>query len=283
MTIRNALSRDTATRRRLSPARSWSVALIMVLGACAADDSLVQIERSAEELYNIAMDEATTGEIKLAPEKFDEVERQHPYSKWATRAQLMSAWALYQSNNYAAAIPALDRCIELNPAHEDVDYAFYLKAMSYYEQIVDVERDAGMTLKAREAFEALLKRFPDSEYSRDGQLKYDLTNSHLAGKEMAVGRFYVKREHYAAAIRRFSTVVRDYDTSNQVPEALYRIVEAYLALGIDEEATRAGAVLKYNYPDSIWTARMLRLIDDPETNHEPALFEQFLDRAINLF
>ena len=260
-----------------------AVLTLGMLSACASDEGFEQVDRSAEELYNIALNEATNGEMSKAPELFDEVERQHPYSKWATRAQLMSAWALYENNDYEAAVGALERFVELNPAHEDVDYAFYLKAMSYYEQIVDVERDAGRTLQAKEAFEALLKRFPDSTYSRDGQLKLDLTKSHLAGKEMAVGRFYLKRGHYDAALRRFSTVISDFETSNQIPEALYRMVEAFLALGIDEEAERAGAVLQYNYPTSIWTERMLRLIDDPETNHDPALLEQILDRAKNLF
>lgn len=272
-------------RQKARPGISLLAAVLTLglLSACASDDGFEQVDRSAEELYNIALNEATNGELSKAPELFDEVERQHPYSKWATRAQLMSAWALYENNDYEAAVGALDRFVELNPAHEDVDYAFYLKAMSYYEQIVDVERDAGRTLQAKEAFEALLKRFPDSTYSRDGQLKLDLTQSHLAGKEMAVGRFYLKRGHYDAALRRFSTVVRDFETSNQIPEALYRMVEAFLALGIDVEAERAGAVLQYNYPTSIWTERMLRLIDAPETNHDPALLEQILDRAKNLF
>ncbi len=254
-----------------------------LLSACASQDPLVQIERSPEDLYNIALNEATNGDVGQASELFDEVERQHPYSKWATQAQLMSAWSLYQSNDYEAAIGALQRFIDLNPAHEDVDYAFYLRAMSYYEQIVDVERDAGKTSKAKEAFEALISRFPQSTYSRDGQLKLDLTESHLAGKEMAVGRFYLKRQHYDAAIRRFNAVVVNYDTTNQVPEALYRMVEGYLALGILDEANRTGAVLKYNYPNSIWTERMLRLIDNPEVRYEPAMFERFLDRATNLF
>jgi outer membrane protein assembly factor BamD len=195
----------------------------------------------------------------------------------------MSAWALYQDNNFDAAIVALDRFIELNPAHENVDYAHYLKGMSYYEQIVDVERDAGMTELAKEAFEALLNRFPNSEYSRDGQLKIDLANSHLAGKEMSVGRFYMQRQHYDAALRRFENVIREYDTSNQVPEALFRMVESYLALGLDQEADRAGAVLKFNYPDSIWMARMTRLIGDPETNHEPGLFTSLLGKVTEIF
>ena len=262
------LSKNTFLDRAMTHmARLCLIAFAFVAVGCAAsDDSQVQIERSAEELYNIALDTATNGDIDEASALFDEVERQHPYSRWATRSQLMSAWALYQSNNYDAAVAALERFIELNPAHENVDYAYYLRAMSYYEQIVDVERDAGMTSLAQDAFEALLNRFPNSQYSRDGQLKLDLTRSHLAGKEMAVGRFYMQRQHYDAALRRFNTVIQDYETSNQVPEALYRMVESYLALGLDEEAERSGAVLRYNFPDSIWTARMAQIIQNPENN-----------------
>ena len=256
----------------------------VALAACSTpENQLEQVERSAEELYMIAYDEATTGEIDKASPLFDEVERQHPYSKWATQAQLMSAWALYESNNYPAAISALERFIELNPANESIDYAYYLKAMSYYEQIVDVERDAGMTLAAMDALESLLNRFPNSQYGRDARLKLDLTKSHLAGKEMAVGRFYLKQGQYHSALRRFSLVVRDYDTSNQTPEALYRMVEAYLALGLENEAERSGAVLNYNYPDSVWTERMVRLIGNPEVNHDPTLFERLVDGAVGIF
>jgi outer membrane protein assembly factor BamD len=259
------------------------VASILIVAGCSNNEPEAQIERSAEELYNIALDTATTGDISDASAQFDEVERQHPYSKWATRSQLLSAWSLYQDNKYDAAIVALNRFIELNPAHENIDYAYYLRGMSYYEQIVDVERDAGMTELAKEAFEALVNRFPNSEYSRDGLLKIDLTNSHLAGKEMSVGRFYMEREHYDAAIRRFRNVIREYDTSNQVPEALYRMVESYLALGLDQEAERASAVLSYNFPDSIWTTRMARLIDDPEINHDPSLITNLFERVTEIF
>ena len=277
---------ETKTEPMKNLVSKWAilgVATLFIAGCESTPDELVQIELSAEELYTIAYKEATTGEIKLASPLFDEVERQHPYSRWATKAQLMSAWALYESNSYEAAIIALDRFIDLNPAHQDIDYAFYLKAMSYYERIVDVERDAGMTVRAKDAFEALLNRFPDSEYSRDALLKLDLTKSHLAGKEMAVARFYMTQGQYHAALRRYAKVVREYDTSNQTPEALYRMVESYLALGLVNEAERSGAVMNYNYPDSIWTQRMIRLIGDPEVNHDPSLFEKFVDGAVEIF
>lgn len=274
---------DSRQNRRWRQAACLGM-ICLLAGACSSDENpLEQIEKPVEQLYNEALNEATSGDIGLAAPLFDEVERQHPYSKWATRAQLMSAWALYQSNKYPEAIMALDRFIELNPAHEDAAYAYYLKAQSYYEQIVDVERDAEMTRKAGDAFETLLQRYPDSDYARDAKLKLDLTRSHLAGKQMAVGRFYLKRGYYDAALRRFERVITDYQTSNQVPEALFRMVEAYLALGLDTDATRSGAVLQYNYPDSIWTSRMLRLVDMPEKNHEPGMLRSLMDKATALF
>ena len=251
---------------------------MLSLGACSQNDEIIQVERSPEELYTIAYKEATNGNINQASPLFDEVERQHPYSKWATQAQLMSAWALYQSNSYDAAILALNRFIQLNPAHPDLDYAYYLIAMSYYDQIVDVERDAGKTVEAKEAFEALISRFPDSKYARDAQLKRDLTLSHLAGKEMAIGRFYLKDGHYDAALRRFANVVQNYEQSNQTPEALYRMVESFLALGLDNEAMRIGAVMVYNYETSVWTRRMHALIGNPTINHDDGFFNQILQR-----
>ncbi|MCG8620946.1 MAG: outer membrane protein assembly factor BamD [Proteobacteria bacterium] len=239
-----------------------SLALALTLAGCAATVE-EQVELPVDQLYNTALDEVIYGDITIAAPLFDEVERQHPYSDWAVRSQLLSAWSLYASNQYAPAIAAFDRFIELNPAHIYTDYAFYMKAQSYYEQIIDVERDASITRQAKEAFEALLNRFPNSRYARDSRLKLDLTLSHLAGKEMAVGRFYLKAGHFNAGLRRFEIVINDYQTSNQVPEALYRMVEGYLGLGLVGEAERTGAVLQYNYPYSIWTSRMRRLIDVP--------------------
>lgn len=249
---------------RLTPP-ALALSLVILVSACAGNSAqdLSQIEGTAEELYNRGLAEAAVGEVGRASILFDEVERQYPYSALATHAQLLSAWSLYEANNYGAAISALDRFVELNPAHPDVDYALYLKAQSYYEQIVDVERDAGMTERAKDAFEVLIARFPDSRYTRDARLKHDLTVSHLAGKHMAIGRFYLQRGHYDAAIRRFGIVIREYDRSSQTPEALYRMVEGYLALGLDSEAERSAAVLVYNYPDSEWAGRMQSLISDP--------------------
>ena len=195
----------------------------------------------------------------------------------------MAAWSFYQANDYARAVAALDRFIELYPAESLVEYAYYLKALCYYEQIVDVERDAEMTLLALNAFEDMLRRYPDGFYSRDGRLKADLARSHLAGKEMAVGRFYSERGHYSAALRRFEKVVRDYQTSNQTPEALYRMVEAYLALGLTEEADRVGSVAAYNFPDSYWTGELLALAEDPERALPKGMFQRAIESVSDLF
>ena len=220
---------------------------------------------------------------KKAAPKFEEVERQHPYSALAVRSQIMAAWSFYEGNDYDRATAALNRFIELNPASEFVEYAFYLKALSYYEQIVDVERDATMTRLAMQAFEELVRRFPNSTYARDAQLKIDLTRSHLAGKEMAVGRYYLNNQFYSAALSRFHIVIETYDTTNQVPEALQRSAEAYLALGLTEEASRMQQVAVYNYPDSIWTKRLNELIADPEKPAQKSLLVRSVNAVTSIF
>ena len=183
---------------------------------------------------------------------FEEVERQHPYSLFATKAQLMSAYASYADQEFDDAINALDRYIELHPGNRDISYAYYLRALSYYDQIADVRRDQQITERAVENFEELVRRFPDSDYARDASLKLDLARDHLAGKEMEVGRFYLQRKNYTAAINRFQNVVDRYDTTTHVPEALHRLVEAFTAIGLINEAQDAAAVLGHNYPGSEW-------------------------------
>ena len=258
------------------------VASVILVG-CASPDIPEQVERPANQLYDEALSLVLDGNAEKAAPQFEEVERQHPYSDLAVRAQIMAGWSFYQDNNYPRAIASLERFIELNPADDMVEYAYYLKALSYYEQIVDVERDAEMTLLALNAFDDLLLRYPDGIYSRDARLKADLARSHLAGKEMAVGRFYAERGYYAAALRRFERVVRDHQTSNQVPEALYRMVESYLALGLVDEADRVGSVAVYNYPDSFWTTELLALAEDPERSLPKGIFQRTVDSVASLF
>lgn len=239
---------------------------LSILVACSGTDSAqkeeFEKEQSVDYLYNkaaTAMDEERFAE---ATEYFEEVERQHPYSRWATQAQLMSAYASYLDGRYDEAILALDRFIELHPGNKNVDYAFYLKALSYYEQISDVRRDQEMTRQALQALETLIRRFPESRYTRDAKLKQDLTLDHLAGKEMEIGRYYLNRGHVNAAINRFRTVIEQYETTTHTPEALHRLVEAYLILGLDDQAMRIAAVLGHNYPGSRWYERSYELLDE---------------------
>ena len=272
------------TQNRLLPI-TLSLCCLFIAGCVNSTqfDTLEQIEQPVDTLYNDALNTALNGDIEKAGEKFEEVERQHPYSAWAVRAQVMAAWSFYQANQYSDAVNALDRFIELYPAHAYTEYAYYLRALCFYEQIVDVERDADMTRRALEAFEDLIRRYPEGTYARDSQLKLDLTRSHLAGKEMAVGRFYLEKGHFNAAIQRFEVVITQYDTTSQVPEALYRLSEAYLSLGLIDEAERVGAVALYNYPSSIWTDRLLVLVEDPTRPGPKSLLETLTDTTLNLF
>jgi outer membrane protein assembly factor BamD len=224
----------------------------LVVGACSGTKEEQYVERPVGELYNQALNLLQKGDDRKAGQAFEEVERQHPYSEWATRAQLMSAYAYYKANAYDEAIGAARRFIDLHPGHKDVAYAYYLIGVCYYEQISDVGRDQKMTQDALDAFEELIRRFPDSRYARDAQLKADLARDHLAGKEMAIGRYYLRRGNYLAAINRFRAVVDHYQTTTHVPEALLRLTEAYMALGVDDEARRTAAVLGYNFPSSSW-------------------------------
>ena len=195
---------------------------------------------------------------------FEEVERQHPYSAWATRAQLMAAYSSYLDQRYDEAVLALDRYIQLHPGASDVDYAYYLKALCFYERISDVRRDQDMTIEAVKGLNALINRFPDSQYTRDAILKRDLTFDHLAGKEMEIGRYYLNRGQVNAAINRFRSVVANFQTTSHVAEALHRLVEAYMTLGLKNEAMQVAAVLGHNYPGSKWYQRSYQLLDDKQ-------------------
>lgn len=236
------------------------IAFVLPLAACAGDDGASPptppkgefSEVPPEQLYSGALVQLDKGNWPQCAAAFDEVERQHPYSVWARRAILMSAFCHYQGNKYNEAIMASDRFITLHPGNKDAPYAYYLKAVSLYEQIVDVGRDQRRTEQAMAALRELIKRFPQTDYARDARLKLDLTRDHLAGKEMAIGRYYLKRGEMVAAISRFRTVVEQYQTTSHVPEALHRLVEAYLSLGVIKEAQTSAAVLGHNYPGSEW-------------------------------
>src|SRR5689334_5094541 len=219
----------------------------------ARDDKPVEyVERPVNLIYEDAWKRIRNEDWLNAAKQFDEVERQHPYSIWARRAMLMSAFCYYRANHYTEAISTADTYIQLHPGSREVAYAFYLKAISLYEQIVDVGRDQTNTEQALTALQDVVQRFPDTEYARDALLKIDLTQDHLAGKEMEVGRYYLKRGDYIGAINRFKVVVERYQRTPQIAEALERLTEAYYALGVYPEAQTAAAVLGANYPGSMW-------------------------------
>jgi len=234
--------------------------MALLLGACSSDDEIDYKEQTVYEIYSQAMIYLDDGRFKDAAAYFDEVERQHPYSVWATKAKLMSAYSQYQNNKYDDAVTGLDRFIAVHPGNRDIAYAYYLKALCYYEQITDVQRDQDMTRKSLEALQDVVTRFPDSSYARDATLKIDLTRDHLAGKEMTVGRFYLKSKQYLAAINRFKNVVDQYGDTTHVPEALYRLTEAYTILGIPTEAQKSAAVLGFNYPGTDWYEDAFELV-----------------------
>ncbi len=251
---------DAAKGRRLR--RGLAGAVLMLLAACSSNDDVVYVERGVEDIYNGALDSLLVGDAVDAAREFDEVERQHPYSVWATKAQLMAAFARYDVQQYDDAIVTLDRFIQLHPGNPDVGYAYYLRALSYYEQIADVGRDQRITEQALASLEEVDRRFPDTPYARDARLKLDLTRDHLAGKEMEIGRFYLRRGHHLAAINRFNRVIDEFQTTTHTEEALHRIAEAYTALGIHDEARKAAAVLGHNYPGSEWYQDSYALVED---------------------
>jgi len=231
----------------------WPIlAVALLLAAGCAKDKDTYVEKPVETLYNTAMNQLLDGDYSKAAKSFDEVDRQHPYSVWATKAQLMSAYSLYEAAKYDESIVAAERFISLHPGHRDIAYAYYLKALDYYVQIADVGRDQKTTQQAMQTLQEVVRRFPDSKYGRDARLKIDLALDHLAGKEMEIGRWYERQGLYLAAVNRFRRVVDNYQTTTHVPEALHRLTECYTALGLTDEAARVASVLGYNYPGSDW-------------------------------
>ncbi len=208
--------------------------------------------KTVEELYNNGVDALNQQRYTTAVNQFDAVEQNYPYSSWAVNAQLMHGYAEYLQNHYTEAVGALDRFIQLHPTNSNASYAYYLRALSFYEQIADIQRDQKGTEQAMSALQDVVNRFPESAYARDARLKIDLCRDHLAGKEMEIGRWYQSQKLYAAAIGRFQRVVDDYQTTNHTPEALHRLTEIYLTLGLMDQAKRTASVLGYNYPGNPW-------------------------------
>ena len=246
-----------------SAALILACAVAVPLAGCATGKGkgdTAYIARDVNTLYAASKRLLDRGDYELAAKMFDEVERQHPYSVWARRAQLMSAFSYYMAQKYTDAISSAQRFVTIHPGNAEAPYASYLISMSYYQQIEDVTRDQAITQQASQAFGELIRRYPDSRYASDARLKLDLINDHLAGKEMEVGRFYQRSGNWLAASLRFREVIEKYQTTSHTPEALERLVESYLALGVPDEARKTAAVLGKNYPDSYWYRQSLRLL-----------------------
>jgi len=224
------------------------------------------VARDVNTLYSTAKRQLDRGNYATAAALFDEVERQHPYSVWARRAQLMSAFAYYSAKDHQKSIDSARRFLSIHPGNKDAPYAMYLIALNQYEQISDVQRDQTSTQAALDALGEVIRRYPDTRYAADARLKVDLVRDHLAGKEMEIGRFYQRRNQWLASVSRFRTVVDEYQTTTHAPEALMRLTESYLALGIPEEARKAAAVLGANYPGTEWYQRAYALVQ----RHAPA-------------
>lgn len=235
----------------------FCLSLSMLLSACAGDK---KDPTNVEELYNQAYTQLEKTSYNKAAKSFEKVELEYPYSKWAVKAKLMGAYAYYKDKSYDDAIISLDRFIKFHPGNKDIAYAYYLKALCYYDQIGNVEKDQSITQKASDALNNVIMRFPETDYAKDARAKMDLTVDHLAGKEMDIGRYYLKQKNYLSALNRFSEVVTKYQTTSHIEEALYRQTEIYSIMGLSNEANKAAQVLIYNYPDGFWSQQAKALL-----------------------
>ncbi len=243
-------------------------AAMLVLSACGSNkkEKLAYVERPAELIYNLAVSQMDVSDWADAKLLFQEVERQHPFSKWARRSMLMSAYASYRSADHEESIALAQRFIGLHPGSDSAPYAHYLIAINYYDQIYDVGRDQATTVAAEASLQQVVRRYPESDYARDARLKLQLTHDHLAGKEMSIGRYYLKENQHLAAIGRFKNVVSDYETTSQTEEALHRLVESYVSIGVIQEAKLVGSVLGHNYPNSEWYKDSYDLLENYGVN-----------------
>ena len=244
-------------------ATAAALAAVLMTAGCSTNrkkGDVGYIARDVDTLYSTAKDRLDRGNYQVAAVLFDEVERQHPYSPWARRAQLMSAFSYYMANDFTKSIESAQRFLAIHPGNKDAPYAYYLIALNYYEQISDVTRDQKITQQALDAMNDVIRRYPDTRFAGDARLKIDLINDHLGGKEMEIGRFYQRRGQWLAAAVRFRKVVDEYQSTSHTPEALERLTESYLSLGLKEEAKKAAAVLGANYPGSKWYQRSYDLM-----------------------
>jgi outer membrane protein assembly factor BamD len=250
---------------RLAARTALTAALVATAG-CASNaqrqKDVAYIERPVETIYAEATKSLDRRVWSDAAKQFDEVQRQHPYSPWAQRAMLMAAYARYKQRDYEDAIKSAQEYITIHPGGDGAPYAYYLVAICQFDQIIDVGREQARSEITLKALDEVTQRFPESEYARDAALKTDMVKDQLAGKEMEIGRYYLKRNEHLAAINRFKNVVKTYDTTSHAPEALARLVEAYLSVGLKGEAQAAAAVLGYNYPGSEWYSYSYKLMTE---------------------
>lgn len=264
--------------------RQMVFASLLILTACSGADSADEADDEpvkqapAEELYEDARATFDAKSYVKAITDFEEIERQHPYSPWARRGQIMAAYSAYRAGKFDDLIGIVDRYVKLYPTDAQTPYAYYLKALGYYTQISDVGRDQKKTEEAREALNDVISRYPDSSYAQDAKLKLDLTDDHLAGKEMEIGRYYLNQKEYLAAINRFKYVVDHYQTTSHAAEALHRLVESYLRLGVIGEAKKYAAVLGYNYPGSEWYKYSYEMMEGNMSPEEKeSVFDPYLE------
>jgi len=243
-----------------------AVALMATLAACGGADG--DARQSSQNLEVFTPEQIyERGEFELARDRegdaayyFSEVERLYPYSEWAKQSLIMQAFTYHKAEDYENSRSAAQRYIDFYPTEEDAAYAQYLLALSYYDQIDEVGRDQGLTFQALQSLRTVIEVYPDSEYATSAILKFDLAFDHLAGKEMEIGRYYLKRQHYTAAINRFRVVVEDFQTTSHTAEALHRLVESYLSLGLTDEAQSAGAILGHNFRSTEWYEDSFKLL-----------------------
>jgi outer membrane protein assembly factor BamD len=238
--------------------------IFILLSNCSENqvgiDNSPSEDKAAEEIFNSGEKEILRKRYGDAAEKFTEVERLYPYSDWAKRALIMQVYSFHKDQSYENVVSAANRFIEFHPNDKDVPYAYYLIGLSYYDQVLAIGRDQELAKEALRVFSLITKEYPESKYASSSQIRFNFLRDHLASKEMEVGRYYLKRSHYAPAINRFRGVIEEFPTTSQVPEALHRLAEAYLSLGLVNEAQTAGAILGFNYRSTEWYGRTFELL-----------------------
>ena len=231
----------------------------LLVSACASKDETLNLP--AENLYNMAYDNLEQTKYKKAAEQFEQLETEHPYSKWAVKAKLMAAYAYYKDESYDDAIIAADRFLKYHPGNKDADYAYYLKGMSYYDQISSADKDQLNTRMAEETFQRLVLLYPESKYAKDVMQKINLAEDYKSAQEMIIGRYYLNNGNYLSALNRFNVVLEQYQKTVQIEEALYREVEIYAILGMNKYANGYYKILQMNYPNGSWTAKAEEIIN----------------------